>query len=264
MPDPRIAPVEDNLVDFFVSVAESPIATINPDPDVLSYYSDRPFPLLNAITGAHFAEGQLERRVGEVLGAYFGRGLPFLWWTTPSGQADELAPVLSAAGLMRVDIPGMYAALDAPVDPRTPAGVEIREDGPDELPTSVRVMLEGFEIPAMFETDFLDGFGLLMARGAIQVTAWLDGEPVACGTVWISGSTAGIYNIATLDHLRGRGIGYAVTATLMELARERGCDHAILHSSPDGLPVYERLGFVTVCEVPQYLWVPPEEAPVED
>jgi GNAT superfamily N-acetyltransferase len=263
MPDPRIAPVEDNLVDFFESVGQSPIVTTNPDPDVSGYYSDRPFPLLNAITGAHFAEGQVERRAGEVLDAYLDRGLPFLWWTTPSGHAEELAPVLSGAGLVRVDVPGMYVALEAPVDPRTPVGVEVREVEPDELPASVRLVSQGFEIPEAFEADFEEAFELLVANGAIQVTAWLDGQPVAAGTVWRSGSTAGLYNIATLDHLRGRGIGYALTATLMELARERGCDHAILHSSPDGLPVYERLGFVEVCQVPQYLWLPPQAAPAE-
>jgi GNAT superfamily N-acetyltransferase len=122
-------------------------------------------------------------------------------------------------------------------------------------------MLQVFEIPEVFEADFQGAFEMLVARGAIQVSAWLDGQPVATGTVWRSGSTAGLYNIATLDRLRGRGIGYAVTATLMELARQRGCDRAVLHSSPDGLPVYERLGFVEVCEVPQYLWMPSEEAP---
>ena len=61
---------------------------------------------------------------------------------------------------------------------------------------------------------------------------------------------------------RGRGLGYAVTATLMNLAHERGCTHAVLHASEPGRPVYERLGFVEVCRVPQFVWAPtePEDA----
>ena len=44
----------------------------------------------------------------------------------------------------------------------------------------------------------------------------------------------------------------------MNLARERGCTHAVLHASEMGLPVYERLGFVEVCRVPQFVWAPTE------
>ena len=43
----------------------------------------------------------------------------------------------------------------------------------------------------------------------------------------------------------------------MDLGRERGCTHAVLHASDLGRPVYERLGFVEVCQVPQYVWLPP-------
>ena len=31
---------------------------------------------------------------------------------------------------------------------------------------------------------------------------------------------------------------------------------SILHATEMGLPVYQKLGFETVCEVQQYLWMP--------
>jgi hypothetical protein len=68
--DTRIAAVEDNLVDFFRAVTDDPILTVNRDPDVASFYSDRAFPLLNAIVGATFAPGAVERRAREVVAPY--------------------------------------------------------------------------------------------------------------------------------------------------------------------------------------------------
>jgi GNAT superfamily N-acetyltransferase len=91
---------------------------------------------------------------------------------------------------------------------------------------------------------------------AINVVGSLDGRPVACGTAYLTGPTAGLYNIATLEDVRSRGVGYAVTTALMELARAAGAEHAILHATDTGRPVYERAGFVEVCQVPQYVWMP--------
>ena len=101
--------------------------------------------------------------------------------------------------------------------------------------------------------DALSGFP---PEQLVHLLAFLGDEPVCAGSLFVTGATGGLYNIATLAAARGRGVGYAVTRALMELARERGCTEAILSASPMGLPVYERLGFVEVCRVPQYVWAP--------
>ena len=91
----------------------------------------------------------------------------------------------------------------------------------------------------------------------VNVIATTGGRPAACGSVWVTGDTAGIYDVATLPEDRGRGLGYAVTAALMEIGRDRGATRAVLHATELGRPIYERLGFTEVCRVPQYLWMPP-------
>jgi GNAT superfamily N-acetyltransferase len=97
----------------------------------------------------------------------------------------------------------------------------------------------------------------------VSLLARLDGVPVGCGSGFVHDGVLGVYNIATLEEARGRGIGYAVTAALLAEGRRRGCRHAVLHASEEGRPVYERLGFEAVCDVPQYVWLPPEAAPSE-
>jgi len=260
MTDPRIAPVEDNLESFARALAASDLLIAGHEPDVVTYHLDRPFPLFNAISAARFAPGTVETRAREVIAPYLERGLPFLWWTTPSGHAAELEPLLTGLGFVSEPVPGMYVALDGPVHPRLPEGVTIEPVGVSRLDDIVGVFLDGFGIPQDFAPEFATLYAALLEEGLVHVLATLDGRPVAGGSVWPTGSTAGVYNISTLEESRGRGIGYAVTAALMNLGRESGCDHAVLHASESGRPVYERLGFTEVCQVPQLVWIPADPA----
>ena len=257
MEDPRVAPVEDNLDAFLECLTRSGTFETGSDPDVSNYWSDVPFPLFNAIGAARFAPGTVERRAHEVVAPYFDRGLPFMWWATPSGHAVELEPVLAGLGLQREPTPGMYRSLEDPVDARIPRGVTIEEVGDDDLVTT---MLAGFGMPDFLREPLLGFSTALPPEQVGNLVATLGGKAIACGTVWQTATTAGLYNIATLDGFRGRGIGYAVTAGLLNLARQRGATHAVLHSSQMGRPVFERLGFEQVCVTPQFVWMPPAES----
>lgn len=260
MSDPRVTPVEDNLESFCRTIAEEPVFTVGDDPDVVAVWSSYPFPLMNSITCARFAPGTVERRARAVVTPYLERGLPFLWWTTPGGHADELRPVLTELGLQEFGVPGMYLEPAGPLDPGLSEGLAVRQVTGDEMAESVDVMLAGFEMPEFMREPFHGMTALVSADAMIQVTAWLDGQAVGCGSAWLTGPTVGLYNITTLPSARRRGVGGAVTAALVNAGLERGATQAVLHASEDGFPVYERLGFETVCQVPQFLWLPPDES----
>lgn len=252
--DPRVAPVEGNLLEFLGAIAAQPNFGNDVHDDVVSYHSPVAFPLFNGIVGARFAPDRARERAREVLRPYLERGRPFLWWTTPSTTSPELEEALGEAGLQREDVPGMYADLAGPVPAPAPPG-EITVVGRAQLRAFCDVMVAGYEMPAELASEFHVGFAGFDER-LVNVIASVDGRPAACGTVWLTGQTAGIYDVATLPEARGRGLGHAVTAALMEIGRERGATHAILHATEMGRPVYERLGFTEVCTVPQYLWLP--------
>jgi GNAT superfamily N-acetyltransferase len=82
-----------------------------------------------------------------------------------------------------------------------------------------------------------------------------DGRPVSVGLGLRTGSTIGVYNIATLEPYRGRGYGAAMTARVVDDGAAAGCTTAILQASDMGYPIYERLGFRTV--VRYHGWVEP-------
>lgn len=253
MTDPRIAAVEDNLLTFFAAAGGTGVLRRDQGDDVVALRSAVPFPMFNAVTGARFATDD-PGRAGDVADSYIAAGLPWMWWLTPSTTSEALEAVLDARGLVREDVPGMHVELAAPPVAPTVAGLTLGAS--DDVAVFVDVMLAGFDMPDLVREPMTAIMGHFPE--AINVLAHLDGRPVGCGTAYLTGATAGLYNIATLEEARGRGIGYAVTATLMDLGRRAGADQAILHATEAGRPVYERAGFVEVCQVPQYLWLPPE------
>ena len=63
--------------------------------------------------------------------------------------------------------------------------------------------------------------------------------------------------VATLPAFRRRGLGTLVTAAAADALFESGMTGVALQASPDGLPVYEQMGFR---EVTRYaIWLPPED-----
>ena len=252
MTDSRIAPVEDNLLAFFAAAGGAAVLRRDADDDVTAIRSDVPFPLFNVVSGARFG-AEAATRAGELADSYVAAGLPWMWWLTPSTTSIAIEDVLEARGLARGDVPGMYCDLEG-----TPAGRELPGVSLSARPDDsafIDVMLGGFGIPELFReplTVVMEQF-----PDVINVLASLDGRPVACGTAYLTGATAGLYNIATLEEARGRGIGYALTVELMARSRSAGATHAVLHASESGRAVYERAGFAEVCAVPQYVWAPP-------
>jgi GNAT superfamily N-acetyltransferase len=82
-----------------------------------------------------------------------------------------------------------------------------------------------------------------------------DGVGVAAAMAFDCGDDCGIYNVATLEHARRRGLGTALTALLAHDAIARGCRTASLQSTPMAEGIYAALGFRDLGRILEY--VPP-------
>lgn len=71
-----------------------------------------------------------------------------------------------------------------------------------------------------------------------------DGTTVASSALVLAGGVAGVYCVATHPEHRRKGLGAAVTAHTMGVARSLGFTSIVLQASEQGYSTYKRLGFV--------------------
>lgn len=140
------------------------------------------------------------------------------------------------------------------VAPRAlPAGAEYRAVGPDDASAYARVMAASYEnlgLPASVTQK-------TFARPERWLKHWRarlileHGEPVAGAMLMFGHGVAGIGWVGTIPSARGKGYGEAVTRALSNEAFDRGAAAVVLQASPQGDPVYRRIGYR---EVTRHLW----------
>lgn len=99
---------------------------------------------------------------------------------------------------------------------------------------------------AYYETHIPDG-------SHIAVVAETDGAEAGCGAICLSdelpspdnatGRCAYLMNIYVRAPYRSRGIGHAIVAHLVTLARQLGCDKIYLETTESARSLYRGLGF---------------------
>jgi GNAT superfamily N-acetyltransferase len=156
-------------------------------------------------------------------------------------------------GLGLVGHPPMMVRAPAPL-PSPPPGLDVVPVATtDQVRDMERVLTGGFGIP--IEGPVL---GDDLHEVAQLFVGYVDGEPVSCAGSWAAHAVAEVNWVATLPDARGRGYGAALTAASVAAWPSLP---AVLLSSDDGRPVYERLGFVAVLRFTMWHHTPPGQAP---
>lgn len=227
-------------------------------PDVQLSRSGLPARVVNAVNRARFAHtARADEAIAEATAFFAEAGVLFRWFVGPSSGAD-LGARLVAAGMGKLsDSPGMALELDRMVDePVDLPGLEVRPvasaaDLEDWL--SVSRASAGFD-DVVFGAWATAHRALGWGPGAPlqNFVARLDGRPVAVAALLAMDDVAGIWNVGTLEAVRGRGIGRETTLTALRTGRGLGYRVSILGSSALGFPVYSRIGFREVCRVRHY------------
>lgn len=182
----------------------------------------------------------------------------FTWWFAPALPIHAWNTLLEPFNLCYDDhIPGMALELTGwQADQKPLPGFSIQgvEDA-ETLKTWVRTFVSGFELPSSNEEGLFNllkdiGLGLPLRH----YLGFLQDQPVATSSLFLSEESAGVMFVSTLPSTRGRGFGSALTRAALLDARELGHKMGILQSSRAGFPVYQRLGFRQVCNMEYYLW----------
>jgi GNAT superfamily N-acetyltransferase len=171
------------------------------------------------------------------------RGVPWLLWVR-EGVDDALLDAGRRAGLTDAGGPLAMALPAIPEIPPLPDGLEITVVSDlAGLEVARDLGARGFGMPREF-IDVLAAESMLDDPTVVMVTGSVDEVPVSTALVAVTGTTAGIYNVATPPEHRRRGYGEALTWAAVAEGRRIGCDHSALQASPMGAPIYRRMGFV--------------------
>jgi GNAT superfamily N-acetyltransferase len=216
--------------------------------DLLAAVTGVPIPGLNGVWAPSGGAADLAGALDEVVATGLPHCLEF-----PAGDPRGSA-VAEERGMQRVDdVPLMR--LDA--EPSLPAegpfrSMRIRRLAPQEAALHAEVAAAGFGAPVeLFEPLATPE---LLAHDELAVyVGEIDGAPVTTGVGLRAGDGVGVFNVATPPEHRRRGYGAALTAHIVKEARADGAGWSWLQSSPEGLRVYESLGYRTVAT--WELWV---------
>ncbi len=88
------------------------------------------------------------------------------------------------------------------------------------------------------------------AKGWRHFVGYVDGGPVAAGSYYVDHQLVRVDNIATVQDVRGRGFGLAITAATIGVDLSKP---ATLVASDLGRPIYERLGFTAMLRVTYWI-----------
>lgn len=215
----------------------------------------------NTVLASHLDARNADEAIGAEL-AYFARlGRGFEWKLYGHDRPADLGARLSAHGLSPEDS-GTLMALDlaaALPEAPPPSGIELRRlADAGGLADVVRVQDRAWSMDHGWVAAALAREMAEDAQSLAIFLAYAGLRPVAASWVRFYGSRpfASLWGGSTVPEWRGRGIYRALVARRAQLARERGVRYLTVDAGPDSRPILERLGFVALTSVTDFVWRP--------
>ncbi|MGI9556684.1 MAG: GNAT family N-acetyltransferase [Solirubrobacterales bacterium] len=213
--------------DSFVHEADGVVASVCPATPERS--------VLNSV-GYERPDG-LSEALDEIARVYDDAGVDA--WTVWVPEADHAsAELLERAGHLLDSRPEAMLMDLSQLGAPDAGDLEWVHDGPMEDMTTINDAAYGY--PA-------GTFGRALAEtpddAFRRYTAYLDGRAASVLGTLDTDEDCAILWVATLPQAQGRGLSSRLLRLALDEARDRGCVTATLQASPDGRPMYRRVGF---------------------
>ncbi len=246
-PDEMGRLADENLAATWASLGRSSGAAVGGSDDCPFVATGIPAAFFNGVYAAR-PVADPEGVVQEAIEFMFAHDVPWLLWVR-EGVDEALLDAGRRAGLRDAGgPPGMVLpALPPPAERSVPPeGFEVEVVADDAgIEIFADVAARGFEMPLEIVQRLVTG-ETIADPDMIAVIGSVDAVPVSVALASRSGTTIGIYNVATPAEHRRHGYGEAITWAAIDAGAERGGDHAALQASELGAPVYRSMGFVDV------------------
>lgn len=254
-----IAAMEANMFGYMAYYANQlPQMEVFDRDDFLLINSGLPSDTFNYVCRSKFDIDNINARIDEAINNFKSRNLPFAWWVGPGSQPGNLGVYLEKHGLTCTEYSeGMAADLrKLPESHPLPDGLTIkRVSTVSELNQFANVVASVFNPPDACVQMFYEQTGDVTFKNPSPIhlyLGYLNGEPVSTSVLFLGVNVAGIYSVATVEQVRNRGIGTALTLATLHDAREQGYQIATLQASEEGQNLYARIGFKACCKFLTY------------
>ena len=122
----------------------------------------------------------------------------------------------------------------------------------EEFSQYIALVSEAYDFPGWLARQILNA-DFIAQQNVHLYLALVDGIPVSTSMLVNTPEVAGIYWVATGRAARKKGYGELVTWHAVREALQQGYNSVILQASAMGEPIYQRMGFETICRY--QLWV---------
>jgi ribosomal protein S18 acetylase RimI-like enzyme len=176
-------------------------------------------------------------------------GVPWMWWVGPDSDPGLVDRLLAAGASENAATPAMAVRLDQVVAVDRPPGLKVEEvTGPAALAEWVGAYGPSFGVAPAYMADVvrLEESRPDVAGSLVRFAGRLNGKLAGTSALFDRHGVAGVYVVTTAEGHRRSGIGTILTAAALQAGRERGLRIGTLQATPDGLPLYRRMGFAVV------------------
>lgn len=261
--DSLIRAIESNGEEFLVTLGRAAGAEERNEPGVRWVIGEIPVDYHNCVVRADLSPEDADGVIAESLDLFRAHGAPGSWHVGPSTRPADIGERLLAHGFSYGgDDIGMAVELSTiPEGVPVPEGLQIaRVRDEEDLLAWEDALGRGFgEGPreARWVAEAYRTIGLGDEGPWRHYLGRLGGAPVATSTLFLGAGVAGVYFVCTVEEVRRRGIGAALTLAPLREARGMGYRVGVLGASEMGYPVYRRLGFEERCRIGLYEWRQP-------
>jgi GNAT superfamily N-acetyltransferase len=240
-----------NLARFWTHAPRAMGQRIREWDDVWAADAGSPSPYLNSATLLRPLDEDAVDDLAARLSAFYdggaGGGSWMLWSAWP-------APDFTDRGFQLAGNPPLMVLPAGAALPSPPAELRIvAVDDARTLRDFESAFIAGYPMPEVTSAPEPRMYDMRALGGPLRLfVGYVGDEPVTASAAYVDGKTVGIYAVATLPKVRGKGYGAALTA---RAAQTDPTLPAVLQASDDGQPVYLRLGFQVVARY--VLWIRP-------
>lgn len=247
---------QENMVDIMRKWSNCTDAfQVIEDDECFRVTSSIPHPLFNNVLKTN-VEFDSKRFVKSIRKEYKKRKTPFLWRLWDHDKPKDIETLLMKNGGQKFQSTTLMAIdLDEfdPFSERPPElMVQTLKYGADARKFA-ECTCTTFGIPNEMKvpvTEIIE----MQDQNIGNYIGYIGSTAVGTATRFYSNGIAGIYNVATLPQFQGKGIGMEILNSLLLDVKQDGYQTVILHATPAGLRLYEKLGFQAYGEMKQYFF----------